>query len=1111
MRSGRGCRGPGREPYNHNRTMSKVVNSNPETLLPAGILESTKSIGEQHLESLEEAGAIANGRSVFYVKNNRDSGEWSLRAAIAQGNKSIEKGEKVEIRFEKNMTIKSSTSYQLTKGDWLINDHRSKHIVIDGENTSGPLFVIGEKKYSDYWSTPEVKFPDLVVNASHISLARNKVQGGDGVNGGGGGMAAGSAILHFNGKLTWRDSVIQGNEVEGGKGGTNDQTETTEGWRFLPGRSDDLTDYDEQYEPKDGTNGGHGGGFNNETPLLRYAIHYPEFSQKGVMNYLLPRGGSKGEHGWSDNSHHHGRHGQSGMTGLFGEGGQSGASGGGGTHKHRYDIWRGGKREYYGRGGNGGDGGDGGFGSGGGAAGWGGWRARELTSSGNTDKRYSWPDNGENGRPGKGGAWGTNAISTKQGGHGSALGTVTSFARIPWNWSPHEFPYSSLKFDNVDFIGNKAKGADGTGRFTGIFSPNIKVKYNDVNIINDQRPASGGGGTPIQNGTFNMDSEATDKSNVHDISGNFEQLEDESPSPTVIESASYEIGPLANIEGKIHHMNPEKDQIIHLEAYEDATHTYQAEINGAKNFLQAVNKLNNTALKTKTNEAIVNSSKAWFKTKSVTDGVVSDSFGVNTGAAAKYASQRILKKGIAAATKTVPGLDVFVDGITLQFTEGARIDQELAAKKKLDEQRGEINRLIPDELKIDPMQKNHGRTNDIFKDFVFGQDQVIFGANIVPRFSYSSLLGVVSVGLSKISRTQSFGTADKIGEFHLTDSQKAGVENLDNAAKYFESLLHKQRIGDEVRYVLAKDTQWKYQYTNDPAHAVVASFANDRIIVKRKVSDTTQVSVNGYAGDDRILGDKGNSYINGGPDNDFIAPELGKDEIDGGSGFDTVSYQAANETVVIKSEGNKDYQLTAAISSNNSNQSFDKITGVESFRIVGGYDIDLSTMSRPKEALMSATGHRIDPTYMVEVGSGGRIRGSRFDDTFLISYTSELNADPVNSVNKLTIVDGTRNYASGNTLFIDGLANHIEEGKREFELVTSKDDDRGDLYDVTKGSRKHILAYDNIKHERVVFEDLDSESIGLSFSTSDNLESLDRIGGEEVLPTIPESKADLLA
>merc|ERR1712072_153758 len=512
------------------------------------------------------------------------------------------------------------------------------------------------KKYSDYRSVQYSELPDLVVDASHISLAQSKVQGGNGVNGGGGGLAAGSAILHFNGNLTWRDSVIQGNEVEGGKGGTNDQTETTEGWQFWPGRSDDTTDYDQEYEPKDGSDGGQGGGFN---------------TQKGGNGYPLARGGSKGEHGWSDNSHHHGRHGQSGKTGLFGEGGQSGASGGGGTQKHRSNFWgRGGEREFYGRGGNGGNGGDGGFGSGGGAAGWGGWRARELTDRGDTDPRYSWPDNGENGQPGMGGAWGTNAISTKQGGHGSALGTVTSFARIPWNLSPHEFPYSSLQFDNVDFIGNKANGADGTGRFTGIFSPNIKVKYNEVNIINDQRPASGSGGIPIRNGSFNMDSEATDKSNVHDISGNFEQSERDLSTPTVIESASYEIGPLANIEGKIYKMNPDRDQIIHLEAYEDATHTYTAEIKGAENFLQAVNKLTNTALKTKTNEAIVNSSKAWFKTKSVTDGVVSDDFGVNIDAVTTYASKRILKKGVAAVTKKVPGFDILVGGMTLQFTEG---------------------------------------------------------------------------------------------------------------------------------------------------------------------------------------------------------------------------------------------------------------------------------------------------------------------------------------------------------------------------------------------------------------------------------------------------------
>ena len=156
-------------------------------------------------------------RKIILVETDKDAGKGSLREAIIKGNEAIESGEKVEIVFAKNMTIKASTSYQLTKGDWLINDYKTKNIVINGEETNGPLFVIGETKFADT-GTSTTDLPDLNVDASHISLSKSKVKGGDGVNGGGGGLGAGSALLHFNGHVTWRDSVIQGNEVKGGEG-----------------------------------------------------------------------------------------------------------------------------------------------------------------------------------------------------------------------------------------------------------------------------------------------------------------------------------------------------------------------------------------------------------------------------------------------------------------------------------------------------------------------------------------------------------------------------------------------------------------------------------------------------------------------------------------------------------------------------------------------------------------------------------------------------------------------------------------------------------------------------------------------------------------------------
>jgi len=210
----------------------------------------------------------------------------------------------------------------------------------------------------------------------------------------------------------------------------------------------------------------------------------------------------------------------------------------------------------------------------------------------------------------------------------------------------------------------------------------------------------------------------------------------------------------------------------------------------------------------------------------------------------------------------------------------------------------------------------------------------------------------------------------------------------------------------------------------------------------------------------------------------------------GNDGFDTVDYTGIDDSVSIKSnEGGG--SLTAIISGDGDTNSTDTIKGIESFRTKGGNNIDLTHLKKPDETLSTADGRKADPSYMVATGSGGEIKGSKFTDNFLISYTSEFNKDAANSTKKLTILDGNNGK---DTLVIDGLINHISKGNRKFELVTSELEEqkgRGDLYEILGDEkREKILSYDNITGQPI-FHDLEEGETGLTRSTSTSLASLD--------------------
>ena len=1078
-------------------------------------------------------------RTLLWVSNNKDSGAGSLRDAIEKGNKLAAQGKAIEIAFTDNFTIKPMQrryvyekqwlrlgpnnagvwtdivnkkkkrdgvseyhQYTINGGDWLINDRNTKNITIDGSdliknlNRSNP-----DKKEKNLNIIERVRsligigngldsinaVKPTRVDITRINLVNNEVKGGA-RPGTGGSLAAGAAVLHWGGHLTWRDSVIQNNKVSGGIG-TSSGAKGGNGWYRNGFYNSSIVSAKE--EPKSATRGFHGSSSRSIVSPGLNDLHAEDDWRSGSG-----QGGSGGESEDAGNRFSKygvvGRPGKSGANGRrMGQAGRGGGGGGGGGVSHQNQKYERSKGNLWGNGGKGGNGGDGAYGAGGGSGGGGGGNAGTNSVSNwswSTSRTPSWSPS-KPGKGGKGGAWATDGTSGSwpsrqkggsggKGGDGAALGTFTSFAMDEAN--------SSLKLNNVDFINNKAVGGPNVGRFRDIFSRKIVVDNHDVTLSSGgqlQESATVESATPE---SINDDHLQTDKTKVYDVSGRFKKLQTSQYAPELIYSASY-TKTHAGVAPKSFRLNPNKDSVIGLTVYHDQLYTHQGEIIGAENLLNAVNRITNHVYKTKTEAEIRGtrgSMQALYRgtenTGSLTNGVASSyakDFGFLVGGLATedgFLSKVLPKKGITALGYLGPAAGVvglIGEFIFTRLEEDQRIERELASKKAIDKEKEQVQSLIPDNISMEPFKLIHEQTIDIFEDFKFGRDQIVFNQGIRPVFDDYSPDGSVYIKASDKGSGVVDNSAKVIAQINLPDADNLLIKSTGNSnEKYFNSLLHLLEFGEgnseEKRYVLSKDTDWKYLWTNDSQHKPVTGFANDRVVIDRSkggsgLKPTDPLTISTFSGNDRVTGDSGKNIIFAGSGSDYIAPNLGEDTVDGGPGFDTVDYIVGpDQPVTIATVSNSDVWTVAGVNSQLSLAS--SLSNVESLRVPGGSSIDLSNAKAPTAMMslvrdvsddkvsnpLAPSGSGASPAnssqlkgqaaYLVATRAGSSFTGSSHNDVIYIDLFDS-NLSP-NDIQKSTVNGG----AGANELLIDGFARHIEkepDGKNYFFEVSKLSSD----------------------------------------------------------------------
>ena len=940
-------------------------------------------------------------RHVIEVTNNfGDTREGSFGWAVQQANQLGAKNIASEIRFKESMTIQSENGYKLTHGDIKINTYDSKNVSIK-RKSNGSAFTIGEYKYAnkhDFGNQPHLK-----VEASNINVFNTTAKGQDAEKngGGGGGYGTGAGILHYNGHLTWSDSVFQGNKVEGGNGaeigseGKGGRLKVFAGFR---------TAHVMHYEAERGDPGLRGGGLNDRNHS--FGSGTVDGGAPGTKDPSFWPGGS----GWKG---HHGKNGSNAPNSAgLGEGGIGPGAAGGGEYSRAKDAFSKGTKGNSGKPGKGSK------------AGYGG--GQSVHGSGQID------DSDTRG-------WGGTA-EAKKGGRGSAQGAFMSSLA-------HKNDKNSVTIRTTDALGNKAESSTTAGKTNNIHSRYLEIKIDNYRQHKNHRTPDMQRET-VQAGTYNTDP-SVNKTNAFNNSATFTQAQDKGATEITVRSNSFVVKEdEANIVGQTIELDPEKSHVIFSGMQINDKNTVTSEIQNWQQWRDGISGIMQKVYSVKTEDAIRNSRKGFIETWGSIAIQAAGQAGAKTGPASLIFN---VGKGIVSELKETARIEKELKEREATIQEHKRVENHFVDGLK-------TNPIQITDARTRPIHNNF-RLGTHTIEFQPGLDPLLKWEGV------KNGQAIISINNRDFSNRTADNKAKQFALLRLTKEQTKEMENIADKSAYVNSFIQFKREGDNGNsngngFISARmGTQSKWLLVKNNAQDPQTGNSNDRVAIQRDygagLTDKTNLVVNTFQGNDVIEGDRGNSTINAGRGNDYIQPGLGKDIVRGGEGIDTVSY--ANIEQALKARV-KDGKITVNFknAATKNTTMDDEITGVEKFVFGKNADVDFAGLAPAVKYSTTdptrTTNNQVTRTITFKEGS--TIKGAEGDEKFIVNFegTKDSATNP-NSIKKVT-VDGR---GGRNQLVVAGLDSFTEKG---YEVIN---DSRSEQIKIKKGKAEHVIVdYDNI-------------------------------------------------
>ena len=1029
----------------------------------------------------------------LFVRNNKDSSEGSLRAALEKTQRSPGN---YNIIFQTPEGVNPASSEQilsywtirlksplpnLTQGTIRLNYTNPKSVVLapaKDETISFGEAPLNKKPYQTLKTNPgsllTIGNPYIVathpadnrlnnkpnISLNQINFIGNTFKGGDGTNGGGGGLAAGGAITLAEGELLIEKSIFQDLSIVGGKssgtadGGANDYV----GNSCLSVK---------KWDADSGTDGGAGG-----SPV---GPNFTGATKPSGITWGPGQGGKGGAGGkfsesWCSWKVGAGTGGSPATNGSWGHGGGGGGGGGGGAAA--YGVEWPGNAATPGSGGMGGSGGVGGGNGGGGGAGRGGSDARGARGANGGEAHEGFEPYGGMGESGKNysGQWASKTkLKGGAGGSGAALGAAIAVIG----------PKAHLKLNQVDFIRNSAYSSPFINRTSKSgatastiwlqSSPEAFVEYNDSFVYNEP------------NGE-RLDLIASRTSEYEYNFYNDQSLgEDKKSNGQGVQyhvATSYIRSPEeANIRDNdpiILNKNQRDVAIINYDIPGNGVINIEGDFSG---IISSIDDLTEEIFPDKKDEIEANYSaqveSAWMEAFGVGGAMTVIGYGTGKGGekAKEFLEKKLkintpgkftgLKKTIAGGAPAV-GVNAITGVISALMAVNAAKEERQAALIENEKQMAKKRELLGrnKEPKFKDVVTNIERTIIPIQDFTIGEDIIIFkdfGKN-GPRFVTASSGSTREVDIQ--FPNNSGNNPPTIATLRISNISNNMLGNMP-LADYLSNLVYK--ADEDGSYTLGTISPVVLQQQNPngpdggigPAGTVV-QISRPR---GRKLKDLYKTTTK--EGNDQIFGSDGNEEVFTQEGDDLIYPMSGEDSIYAGSGFDSVTYLDLQKPITAISFTETDTRSSEnttglSVTSLNDESLNSKLLDVESISAYGPSLISLANFPRPASDEVGS--------YSVRSGAGSKITGSNYNDFITISYAPDenlpTNPDPQNV---FTYINGG---PGADTLVIDvndDLSRYIGDDKL-IRFAKYRNSTTGDTRLVGINSSNNISFYaDNIE------------------------------------------------